>query len=128
MTSIFSAVIAVVDDEASVRKAFLRLFRAAGVEARIFSSAREFLDSLPSYRYDCVVLDLHMPGLSGFDVLLDSGFIDAHLPVVIVSADDDPDVRKKCIEAGVSVYLCKPVDYKKLFDGIGTAMDKTFPY
>ncbi|WP_158590413.1 response regulator transcription factor [Noviherbaspirillum cavernae] len=115
------------DDEVSVRKALLRLVRAAGRDARMFATAREFLDTLPYCSYDCVVLDLHMPGMSGFDVLRDPAFVGVHIPTVIISADDDSDIREECIDAGVSDFLCKPFGDQELLDAIDTAMRKTFP-
>src|SRR4051794_873741 len=94
-----SAVIAVVDDEASVRKALLRLLRAVGLEAQAFASGREFLNTLPSH-YDCVVLDLHMPGMTGFDVQNDLVFMNARVPTVIITAHDEPGTRVKCLALG----------------------------
>src|SRR6478752_1054277 len=95
-----SAVIAVVDDEASVRKALLRLLRSSGYEAQAIASGPEFLRTLPYTRYDCLVLDLNMPKMSGLDVQLDSAFLKDPLPTVIITAHDEPDTRRKCLEAG----------------------------
>jgi FixJ family two-component response regulator len=117
-----SAVIAVVDDEASVRKALLRLFRSSGYEAQAFASGPEFLRTLPYTRYDCLVLDLHMPKMSGLDVQLDSGFLKDPLPTVIITAHDEPDTRRKCLEAGAGAYLSKPFDDNELLKVVADAM------
>ena len=57
-------VVAIVDDEDTVRRALERLFRSAGIESEVFSGGATFLDSLRSHHPDCVVLDLHMPGVT----------------------------------------------------------------
>lgn len=118
-----SIIIAVVDDEPSVRKALVRLFRSAGYEAREFASGQEFLNTLHYYRYGCLVLDLHMPGLSGLDVQLDRAFLEDALPVVIITAHDQPGARQKCLAAGAFAYLCKPFDDKELLQAVSDAID-----
>ncbi|HSP94149.1 MAG TPA: response regulator, partial [Thermoanaerobaculia bacterium] len=60
--------VAIVDDEESVRRAIGRLMRSAGIDVETFPSGAEFLQSLETHSPDCVVLDLHMPGLNGFEV------------------------------------------------------------
>ena len=122
-----SAVIAVVDDEASVRKALLRLLRSSGYEAQAFASGPEFLRTLPYTRYDCLVLDLNMPKMSGLDVQLDSAFLKDPLPTVIITAHDEPDTRRKCLEAGAGAYLSKPFDDNELLKVVADAMKKNRP-
>jgi FixJ family two-component response regulator len=122
MATTCSAVIAIVDNEASVRKALLRLFRASGFDAREFASGSDFLKTLPFCRYDCLVLDLHMPDLSGFDVQEDSVFAKAHLPTVIITAHDEPGTRQRCMSAGASAYLSKPFDDKALLKAVEDAI------
>jgi FixJ family two-component response regulator len=114
--------IAVVDDEPSVRKALVRLLRSAGYEAREFASGQEFLRTLPYYRYGCVVLDLHMPGMSGLDVQLDRAFLAGASPVIIITAHDEPGARHKCLAAGGCAYLCKPFDDQELLDAVALAI------
>jgi len=122
MTKDSSAIIAVVDDEASVRKALLRLLRSAGLKTQAFASGREFLNTLPSILYDCVVLDLHMSAMTGFDLQRDSIFIKARIPTVIITAYDEPGMREKCLSLGAAAYLCKPVDDKDLLSAIEAAI------
>lgn len=112
-------VIAVVDDEDSVRKAVLRVLRAAGFCARGFASGDEFLNSWHFDRPDCLVLDLQMPGLSGMEVhnsLVSAG---AQFPIVIITAHDAPSVREECIRRGAAAYLCKPLDIGALLSAVG---------
>jgi len=81
-----SALIAVVDDDPSVLKALLRLFRSSGFKARGFASGEEFLTTLPFYHYDCLVLDLRMPGMSGIEVQQDIEFIKAGISTIVITA------------------------------------------
>ena len=87
--------VAIVDDEEPIRKALTRLLRSAGLDVESFPSGGDFLASLPNHRPDCVVLDLHMPVVSGFDVqtrLADSG-----VPVVIITGHDSDETRARAL-------------------------------
>jgi FixJ family two-component response regulator len=114
--------IAVVDDEQSVRKALERLMRSAGFSVKVFASGAEFLRSLQERQPDCVVLDLHMPDADGFEVLdaLERGGI--HLRVVVITADDSPQNRARALSHGAHNYLRKPVDEAMLLDAVHTAI------
>jgi FixJ family two-component response regulator len=116
-------VIAVVDDEESVRKALVRVLRAAGFAARGFSSGGEFLKSWHFDRPDCLVLDLQMPGLSGMEVQQALKTAGAHFPIVIITAHDAPSLREECMQAGAIAYLCKPLDIRALVKAVTLAID-----
>jgi FixJ family two-component response regulator len=77
--------IAVVDDEEPVRKALTRLLRSADLDVETFPSGVEFLESLPTRRPDCVVLDLHMPLMDGFEVQARLAESSAPVPVVTIT-------------------------------------------
>jgi FixJ family two-component response regulator len=111
--------IAVVDDEEMVRKALVRLLEAAGYTARAFASGREFLEIWPTHRPDCVVLDLTMPDVSGADVQQALNLEEAHLPVLIITAQEKPGVREECMRRGAVAYLSKPLDERELLDALG---------
>ena len=113
--------IAVVDDEAAVRKALQRLLSSSGIEAQIFDSGRAFIDSLARRRPDCLILDLHMPEMSGLDVLNEITRRGAMLPTVILTAHDEPGAQAQCLAAGAKTYLCKPLDEKTLLTAIANA-------
>jgi FixJ family two-component response regulator len=115
--------IAVVDDEESVRKALHRLFTAFDLDATTFASGRDFLDALPERRPDCLVLDLQMRAPNGFDVLAELAASGARLPVVIITAHDEPETRARCLSAGAAAYLCKPVHDQDLLNAIATAIN-----
>jgi FixJ family two-component response regulator len=113
-----SALIAVVDDDPSVLKALLRLFRSSGFKARGFASGEEFLTTLPFHRYDCLVLDLRMPGMSGVEVQQDIEFIKAGIATIVITAHDEMDSRLKCLSAGAVAYLTKPFDDEVLLQAV----------
>jgi len=102
--------VAVVDDEESVRTSLRRLFMAFELDAATFASGQEFLDALPSKPPDCLVLDLQMPGLSGLDVQRRLAAGGIRVPTIIITADDAPETRERCLSAGTAAYLCKPFD------------------
>jgi FixJ family two-component response regulator len=117
-------VIAVVDDEAAVRKSLSRFLGAAGFDVRAYSSGQEFLDACQDERPDCAVLDLQMSGLTGIDVQERlSGSADRP-PVVMITANDDPDVRRKCIALGMEAFLLKPVNGEYLLQVIGSLIER----
>jgi FixJ family two-component response regulator len=115
--------IAVVDDDESVRKAVVRLLQATGHIARGFASGNEFLQSWLTDQPDCVMLDLQMPGLAGTDVQRVLNRAGASVPVVIVTAHDAPGVREECLRAGAVAYLCKPLDERVLLDALRLALN-----
>jgi FixJ family two-component response regulator len=114
--------IAVVDDEEPVRKALKRLLRAAGLDAEDYASGQAFLDAATRRRPDCVVLDLHMPAMSGQQILARIRQMAARAPVVVITGHDTPETREQCLAAGAAAYLRKPLDDKLLFNAISAAL------
>jgi len=110
--------IAVVDDEVSVRRAFVRLLRSAGMNVRAFASGAEFLASLPGHEPDCVLLDLHMPGLSGFEMQGRLAQTWPRLAVIVVTGHHTTATEALAQAAHPVAYLQKPVDERLLFDAI----------
>lgn len=102
--------IAVVDDDASVRRAIQRLMRALRMRVETYASGGEFLESRPHHRPDCVILDLHMPGVNGFDVLLHLAESGASEPVIVITGHDSPEAKERAQAAGAAAFLRKPVN------------------
>jgi FixJ family two-component response regulator len=119
--------IAVVDDEEPVRKALMRLMRSAGLNVETFASGAEFLKSLETRLPDCVVLDLHMPHMNGFDVQAHLARKYAALPVIIVTGHDLPNARECSMAGGASAFLRKPVHDRTLFGAISAATSSAQP-
>jgi FixJ family two-component response regulator len=120
--------IAIVDDDEAVRKALGRLLRASNLHADSFASGQEFLDSLAASLPDCVVLDLQMPGMTGLDVQHKLALAGLRLPVVIVTAHDAPGMQARCVAAGASAYLNKPLDSDVLLQAIADAVHADLPF
>jgi CheY-like chemotaxis protein len=117
--------VAIVDDEEPVRKALKRLLRAAGLEAETYASGREFLEASALRPPDCLVLDLHMPGMSGLQVLRELRETPDAPPTVIITAYDEPATREQCLAAGASAYLRKPLDERLLLNAISATVKRT---
>jgi two-component system, LuxR family, response regulator FixJ len=114
--------VAIVDDEAPIRHALERLLRSAGLDARGFATGADFLAGLAARRPDCLIADLHMPGMSGLELVRQLQTMSLRLPVVVITAYDDPGSRARCLEAGAVAYLCKPLDQRVLLDAIALAI------
>lgn len=114
--------IAIVDDEESVRKALSRLIRAAGFSVETYASGADFLRAVEQRPPHCVVLDLRMPHVSGFDVQRALKQLDAQVPVLVITGDDSPESRAQALTLGAKAYLRKPVDDAMLLDAIQTAL------
>ena len=114
--------VAIVDDEEGIRKALSRLLRASGLEAESYANGQEFLDAATDHRPDCVVLDLHMPGMSGLQVLRKLKAAGQRLSIVVITAHDEPETRERCIDAGACAYLRKPLEDRLLLNAISAAM------
>ena len=117
-------VIGIVDDDASILRAVRRLLGAAGFNVRTFGSAEEFLASEHLERISCLVLDIHLNGLSGFE--LQDRLIEAHItiPIVFITAHDDLSTRERAQRGGASEYLRKPFDEHSLIGAIGKALGR----
>lgn len=102
--------VAVVDDDDSVRRALARVLRSASFEVSSHSSGVELLEVIGSANYDCIILDLHMPNLNGFDVLRHFARTQYLCPVIAVTGHDSPRARAECLALGAAKYLPKPLD------------------
>ena len=103
--------IAIVDDDESVCRAMSRLVRSLGMEANAFASGREFVDRIettPSFQPDCVVLDVQMPGMNGIEVQERLASRGNRLPVIFITAHDQPGIRDRALAAGAVAFLRKP--------------------
>lgn len=115
--------VAVIDDDPSVRRALQRILKVMDVSVEGYASGEEFLASLQQQQQpDCVLLDLHMPGMSGLEVQEQLNHLQERPPVIIVTGHHESGMRRRCILAGASGYLRKPIDGELLRRAIGQAI------
>ena len=112
-----------IDDDESVRRALQRFLRSAGLDVTVFPSAEEFLKSGNLDEKDaCIIVDIRMPGLSGFDLQEKLTSKGIRIPVIAVSAFDDAQTRERARKLGATAFFMKPVDGEALIDAIRWAM------
>ena len=112
----------VIDDDESVRKAFKRLLRSVHFEAETFSSAEEFLKSQTSNQNACIIIDIRMPGMTGFDLQRELKVQGIRIPVIVISASDDAQIRDQARDLGAVAFFRKPIDDQALLDAIDWAI------
>lgn len=108
--------VAVIDDERAVRTSVMRLLQSSGVHVEGFASGAEFLGNLPTGNWQLVILDIHMPGLTGFEVLKRIRDERPHLAVIMITGYEGPDVKRRAFESGAQGFLLKPFKYSELLD------------
>jgi FixJ family two-component response regulator len=114
--------IAIVDDDLPVLKALSRLLRGRGYDPRTYSSADEFLAGLPEEAPDSLIVDLHMPGMTGLELhqtLIRRGI---QVPTIIITAHGGSEVADRCLACGAAAFLTKPIQSASLFSAIEDAM------
>jgi FixJ family two-component response regulator len=114
--------IALVDDEASVRVALGRLLRLANYEVLAYASGEDFLAALSDCMPDCALLDVHLPGLTGIQVQMRLQADRVQLPVVFITASEDPAVSRDALKAGGLRVLRKPFSNHELLASIAFAL------
>ncbi|MDR3556265.1 MAG: response regulator transcription factor [Syntrophobacteraceae bacterium] len=117
-------VVFVVDDSGSVRKSLERLFRSAELKVECFESAQDFLNAKRHNGPSCIVLDVRMPGLSGFDLqdaLGTSGFI---IPIIFLTGHGNVPQSVRAMKAGAVDFIEKPFEGEQLLDAVQKALEK----
>ena len=105
-----------VDDDKSVCYGFGMFLESAGMETRVFGTAEDFLNDARLQTGDVLVLDMHLPGMSGCELLHKLSEAEVVVPVIVVTAFDEPQSREACKDCGVTAFLRKPVDAEALLD------------
>jgi FixJ family two-component response regulator len=114
--------IAIVDDEAPVRTMLGRVLRVADYDVATYASGEEFLASLTTRVPSCLILDVHMPGLSGFDVQSRLRALGPAIPVIFITASDDSALDERVKDAHGTVLLRKPFTSDTLLSAIAVAL------
>jgi FixJ family two-component response regulator len=117
-----SPVVCVIDDDVSLLRALQRLLGASGFHVKAFSSAEEFLEARHVASVGCLVLDVHLGGLSGFELHDRLVLAGKRIPVVFITAHDDTLTRERARRAGAIDYLRKPFNDESLIAGINRAL------
>lgn len=114
--------IAVIDDDDPFRGALVDSLLSLGYEARGFSSAEEFIAADPRIGFDCVVTDLHMPGMSGLELKRVLANLDPKMPVIMITARTDADLESRVTASGAVCFLRKPLETRALLHCLQRAL------
>jgi FixJ family two-component response regulator len=119
-----SALIHIVDDDASFRKSLAQLLQACGYEVALYDSAEQVLQLPPDARPGCILLDVRMPGLSGPELQDRLAQVGSPLPIIFLSGHANIPTTVRTIKAGAEDFLAKPVSKNVLLDAIGRALER----
>jgi FixJ family two-component response regulator len=118
------AIIAIVDDDASVREGLQSLIRSAGWRVETFVSAQAFLGRLGAEAPSCLILDLQLPGLSGLDLQKRMAKVGLEIPIVFLTGHGNIPASVQAMKAGAVEFLTKPLDEQKLLQAIQEAIER----
>ena len=119
--------IAIVEDDASFRRAVERLLCASGFDAQSFASAEEFLHATEPESHACLIIDLHLPGISGIDLVERLTASAARPPAIFITAQENENFRERVSRIPESVYLRKPFPGVALLEAVNAALKKSSP-
>lgn len=116
-------VVAIVDDDESVRMSLQSLMRAVGLPAKAFASAEEFLDSGQQQHAACLIADIRMPGMSGLELQARLNSQNCRIPTIFITAHGDTNMRLHAMRAGASEFLTKPFSDRVLLEHVRAALE-----
>jgi FixJ family two-component response regulator len=119
-----TAVVHVIDDDDSLRRALDRLFRSVGLQTLTYGSVREFLDAGVADRVGCIVLDVRLPGMSGLDFQAQLAALGIRLPVVLMTGHGDIPMSVRAMKAGAVDFLPKPFRDQDMLDAATAAIER----
>jgi FixJ family two-component response regulator len=125
--SVNKCTIAIVEDDASYRRAMERLLRASGFEAYTFASAEEFLASVVPESHACLILDIHLPGMSGFELFDHLIAMATPRPAIFITAKDQDSQRERASRIPDSVFLHKPFVGTVLLEAVRSLLRRSPP-
>lgn len=118
------SIICVVDDDLNVRRALGRLLKSMGFKVEIFESGPDFLARGQADNCGCLLLDIRMPGMSGFDLWEQLACSGCDIPVIFMTAYGDPRTRERAMAGEAVAHLQKPLDDRSLLDAIYSALER----
>jgi len=114
--------ISIIDDDESMREAIKGLMRSLGYRVEAVASAQEFLSSRFVRNTSCLIADMQMPGMTGFELYRRLSTSEKPIPTILITAYPDDGVRERALSAGVLGYLSKPFDEDDLLACIRSAL------
>lgn len=123
VTTGISKLVAIVDDDDSVRDALGGLLKAVGFPARAFASAEEFLKSGQQHQTSCLIADIRMPGMSGLELQAQLNAERCRIPIIFITAHGDTKMRIQALRAGAVEFLSKPFDDEVLLESVRAALN-----
>jgi FixJ family two-component response regulator len=118
-----SKLIAIVDDDDLMRNAVQGLLKSAGLPARAFASAEEFLQSGQQHHTACLIADIRMPGMSGLELQANLNAERCKIPTIFITAHGDAKMRMQALRAGAVEFLAKPFDDEVLLGNVRAALE-----
>ena len=118
-----SKLIAIVDDDDSMRSALEGLLKSVGLPAQAFASAEEFLNSGQQHHTTCLIADIRMPGMSGLELQAHLNTERCRIPTIFITAHGDEKMRLQALRAGAVEFLSKPFDDETLLDSVQAALE-----
>lgn len=118
-----SKVVAIVDDDEAVRVALEGLLRSAGLTARAYESAENFLESGQQLQTACLITDIRMPGISGLELQAKLNAENCRIPIVFITAHGDAQMRMQALRAGAVEFLAKPFNDEVLLETVRAALE-----
>ena len=115
--------VTIVDDDESVREALKGFLQSAGFTAEVFSSATDLLGSNVLDKTSCLIVDVHMPVMTGLELQRRLGNSRFRIPMIFITARDDPQARAQAVRAGAIDFLQKPFAADALLGAIRAALD-----
>ena len=115
-------IIVVVEDDASMSQAIERILRVGGFAVVMFASAEAALDADATTTADCLVLDIRLPGMSGFELYRQLVLSGGQPPAIFITAHDEPAIRDESDRIGARSYLAKPFSGRTLLDAVTQAL------
>lgn len=116
-------IIAIVDDDESVRFALKGMMKSVGLPAQAFASAEDFLNSGLVHQTACLIADIRMPGMSGLDLQNKLNAEHCRIPTIFITAHGDAKMRLQALRAGAVEFLAKPFDDEVLLENVRAALE-----
>jgi FixJ family two-component response regulator len=115
--------VAILDDDDSMRTALQGLLKSAGMPAQAFASAEEFLKSGQQHETACLIADIRMPGMSGLELQAQLNAEHCRIPTIFITAHGDAKMRLQALRAGAVEFLSKPFDDEVLLESVRAALE-----